>query len=159
IMVYPTIVVLASLALSFFLAMFFGALSRDMPQVLNDTPANELVPGPGILALLWMPVVFLSIVGVLGLVAWLVAPCRRWLRWHLPGFKEAGLAQLASTLRLMLSAGTNLGDALALLRHLESQTPAGRDIAGWQGRLAQGHARFPDLASDSRVVPPLFFWL
>jgi type II secretory pathway component PulF len=158
-MVYPAIVVVASLALSIFLALFFGALNRDMPAFLPETTGADWGTGPGTLALLWMPVVLLSSLGMLAFVALVLPPFRRWLRWHLPGFKEAGLAQLASTMRLMLSAGTNLGDALGLLYYLEMQTPAGRDVALWQSRLSQGHGRFPAIAAGSRVVPPLFSWL
>jgi type II secretory pathway component PulF len=77
----------------------------------------------------------------------------------LPGFKEAGLAQLASAMRLLLKAGTSLGDALGLMRGLENNTPAGRDLARWQQRLSEGEGRFPQLAAGSRVVPPLFAWL
>ncbi len=40
-----------------------------------------------------------------------------------------------------------------------SRTPAGADVIRWQRRLAEGHARFADLAADSKVVPPLFAWL
>src|SRR5205085_3170884 len=56
-------------------------------------------------------------------------------------------------------AGTGLTDALALVGYLENQTPAGRDLAQWQRRLSEGHARFPELAQGSKVVPPLFSWL
>ena len=157
-MVYPAIVVTASLALSFFLALFFRTLSQDMPELLADTGTGAPI-SHGTLALLWMPVIVLGLTAVSIVLALALPPLRRWLRWHLPGFKEAGLAQLASTMRLMLKSGTNLGDALALLRYLESQTPAGRDVARWQTRLAEGHARFPAICEGSKVVPPLFAWL
>jgi len=124
----------------------------------NEVDAN-LMFGPWVSLLIWMPVGVLSSLVVLALVGFAVPPIRRWLRWHLPGFKEAALAQLASAMRLMLQGGTNLADALGLLGALESQSPAGRDIASWQRRLAEGHARFEDLAADSKVVPPLFSWL
>jgi type II secretory pathway component PulF len=81
------------------------------------------------------------------------------LRWHVPGFKEAALAQLASTMRLMLKTGTNLPDALGLLQTLENNTPAGADVAQWQRRLAEGHARFPEIAAGNKVIPPMFTWL
>jgi type II secretory pathway component PulF len=157
-MIYPSIVLVASLGLSFFLALFFKAFSQDMPKILNDV-SPELITGHGVTVMLWMPVVVLSGAALFGVGAILLPSFRRWLRWHMPGFKEAGLAQLASVMRLMLNAGTNLADALGLLHHLESKSPAGRDLAQWQARLAAGHARFPEIAEGSKVVPPLFSWL
>jgi type II secretory pathway component PulF len=157
-MIYPSIVLVASLGLSFFLALFFRALSQEMPRILNDV-SPELVAGSGITLLLWLPVVVLGGAVLFGAGAAVVPPFRRWLRWHAPGFKEAGLAQLASVMRLMLNTGTNFGDALGLLRHLESKSPAGRDLAQWQTRLASGHGRFPGISTGSKVVPPLFSWL
>ena len=157
-MVYPAIVMLASLALAFFLALFSRAFSHDMPGMLNDVDSG-LVAGQGTTVLIWMPVVVLSLAAIAGALVLVLPPLRRWLRWHVPGFKEAALAQLASAMTLMLKAGTTLADALGLLVSLEAQTPAGRDVAQWLRRLTQGHARFPELAKESRVVPPLFLWL
>jgi type II secretory pathway component PulF len=157
-MVYPSIVAVAALALSLFLALFFRALSADMPKILNEAEP-ELVAGRGVTVMLWLPVLVLSSAAAFAALALVLPSFQRWLRWHIPGFKEGGLAQLASAMRLMLKTGTNLGDALGLLRHMESKTPAGRDIAQWQTRLADGHARFPEIAAGSKVVPPLFSWL
>ena len=157
-MVYPSIVVMASLALSLFLALFFRSFSREMPQILGEL-GSGLVIGSGYAVLIWMPVVVLGLIAVALLLATGLPSFRRWLRWHLPGFKEAALAQLASAMRLMLKAGTSLSDALGLLQHLESRTPVGQDIARWRRRLAEGHGRFAEMASGSQVIPPLFFWL
>jgi type II secretory pathway component PulF len=157
-MIYPAIVVLGSLALSFFLALFLRTLSLDLPQMLGDAGA-DLGASDGVMVLIWMPVIVLGVATVALVVVWTVPPLRRWLRWHLPGFRDAGLAQLASTMRLMLQSGTHLADALSLLHLVETGTPAGADIARWQARLAEGHTRFPALAAGSHVVPPLFSWL
>ncbi|MFO1496947.1 MAG: type II secretion system F family protein [Verrucomicrobiota bacterium] len=157
-MVYPSIVVFASLALSVFLALFFRNFTRDLPQILSD--ANmELIVTPGVMVLVWMPVIALGATTLVLVTALFLPPFRRWLRWHLPGFKEAGLAQLASAMSVMLKAGTTLADSLGLLGYLENNTPVGRDIVQWQHRLAQGHARFAEIAANSRIVPPLFFWV
>ncbi len=157
-MVYPSIVILASLGLSCFLALFFRSFSEDIPKILGDVDA-EMVVGRATTALIWTPVLVLTFAAAFLVATLLVAPLRRWLRWRLPGFKEAALAQLASAMNLMLRGGTNLADALGLLRLLESGTAAGCDVQEWQRRLAEGRARFPDLAAGSKVVPPLFLWL
>jgi type II secretory pathway component PulF len=89
----------------------------------------------------------------------IVPALRRWLQWRFPGFKEAGLSQLAWAMRVMLKGGSNLGDALGLLRGMETKSAAGKDIARWRTRLAEGHATFPEIAAGSKIVPPLFSWL
>lgn len=157
-MVYPSIVIVASLALSFFLALFFRAFSQGIPEILKDV-SPDLVVGRGMAFMIWLPVVALSLAAIVVFMTLVLPAFRRWARWHLPGFKEAALAQLASAMRLMLKSGTNLADALGLLRYLESNTPAGQDVARWQQRLAEGHQHFSDVAAGSRVVPPLFAWL
>jgi type II secretory pathway component PulF len=157
-MVYPSIVMVAALALSFFLALFFRAFSQDLPKILTDAGSN-LVVGRGVVVMIWTPVILLSLLTILAIVALIFPALRRWLRWHLPGFRESALAQMASAMRLMLRAGTSLADALGLLSCLESKTPAGQDVGQWQRRLAEGCTRFPEIAAGSKVVPPLFAWL
>jgi type II secretory pathway component PulF len=157
-MVYPVIVLLGSLALSIFLALFLRTFATELPHTLSDVDP-DLIAGPGVMALIWLPVLLLAVLSVLGVGTLVVPPFRRWVRWHMPGFKEAALAQIASGMRLMLKAGTNLADALGLMRSLESNTPAGPDLAQWQRRLTEGHGRFPELAAGSRNIPPLFAWL
>ncbi len=157
-MVYPMIVVFASLALSIFLAVFFNSLSEEMPKILSEL-GPDLVFGTGVRMLIWLPVLLLGSVALGALAVLLLPWLRRWGRWHLPGMRDAALAQLASAMRLMLHGGANLTDALALLGHLETGSPAARDVALWQKRLAAGHGRFAELAEGSRVVPPLFAWL
>lgn len=158
IMIYPAIVLAGSLALSSFLAVFFHAMSEELPQILGDS-GFATIPLLNAAALVWMPVVILSVLAGTGFLALVLPSFRHWLRWHLPGFKEAGLAQFAVAMRLLLQAGTPLGDALSLLSTLERGTPLGRDLRLWQERLAAGHGRFPDIATGSATVPPLFCWL
>lgn len=157
-MVYPVIVLLASLGLSFFLASSFRTFTRDLPELLRDS-MPRMVFAEGVPVMIWMPFFSLAAVSTFVLLVIIVPPLRRSLRWRLPGFKEAGLSQLASAMDLMLKSGTNLHDALALLRCMEMKTPVGKDIARWQTRLAAGHAQFQEITAGSKAVPPLFSWL
>jgi type II secretory pathway component PulF len=84
---------------------------------------------------------------------------RRNARWIVPGFKEAHLSRFSSALALMLKTGCDLKSALALLRQMESGTKMGEELARWESRLAGGAPKFADLGANSKVVPPLFFWL
>jgi len=161
-MIYPAIVLFASLGLSLFLASFFRAFTRDVPEILRDVLNGAVMSSltsDGVPVMVWMPVIFLSAATVFVLVTIALPALRRWLRCTLPGFKEASLSQFALAMDLMLRGGSNLNDSLALLGSLETQTPVGRDIARRQARLSVGDAPFPAIAADSKTVPPLFSWL
>jgi len=62
-----------------------------------------------------------------------------------------------------LKNGVPLDDALALAEQLEKGTVAEKEIAQWRQRLAAGHGKFFDLATNAArstkaVIPPLFTW-
>jgi hypothetical protein len=42
-----------------------------------------------------------------------------------------------------------------LLEQLELGTPAGKEIAGWRQRLADGRGKFSEIASESRAFPAI----
>src|SRR6266850_3022023 len=71
---------------------------------------------------LWMPPIFLGLLTLFCLVVISRRELRMRLRWRLPAFREASLAQLASAMALMLENGTTLPDALALAESLEGNT-------------------------------------
>jgi type II secretory pathway component PulF len=108
---------------------------------------------------LWLPPLVLAAVAGLVAVSSTVPSFRRLLRWRLPAFKEASLAQFGSAMALMLKSGCPFPEALALARALEKGTPAARELAQWQSRAAAGHKEFADLAGSTNVFPPLFVWL
>ena len=81
------------------------------------------------------------------------------MRWRLPSFRESSLAQIASTLALLLRNGVSLDAALALVERMEEGSRAAKEISVWRQRLAAGHAKFADLAPAGRAFPPLFIWL
>ena len=81
------------------------------------------------------------------------------MRWRVPAFREANLAQTAGALGLVLQRGGNLGDAINLVRHLEKGTPAAIELGVWHARLASGHGRFAEIALPGVAFPPSFIWL
>jgi type II secretory pathway component PulF len=93
------------------------------------------------------------------LIALATPPLRRALRWRLPAFKEASLAQVASAMALMLKNGVPLDKALGLVEQLEKGTPAETELTQWRQRLAAGHGQFVEMAKAGRVFPPLFLWM
>lgn len=155
-MVYPLIVLAASFV---FCMVYTFSLGSFAEQTLTDLVESYRPYARMYATRLWLPPVLIGF-AFLGLGTGLVTPAlQRILRWRLPAFKEAALSQLASALGLMLKGGATLSDSLKILIELEKQTPAGTELAGWHQSLANGHAKFADIAHPSTTFPPLFIWL
>jgi type II secretory pathway component PulF len=151
-MVYPLIVLAAAFAASFAIGAIFGRVMENM------TP--ELTAGSQVrLVLRWVAPATVAVLLALFVAGLALPPWRGRLRWRLPGFREASLAQAASALALLLHRGTPLQEALELLRRLEGASPAGQELQQWQERLRLGHRRLADVVTPGRVFPPLFAWL
>lgn len=153
-MTYPLIVLVASFCLSLLLA-----------QVLDRTVWPSLavisydIPPSTYRTALWIPPILLG-AGLALAVLVLSSPAgRRALRWRVPSFRESSLAQIGSTLSLLLRNGVPLDAALALAERMESGSCAADEIAVWRQRLAAGHAKFAEMAPAGRAFPPLFIWL
>ena len=152
-MVYPIIVLIAAFLLACFLSFILGTfLWGNFAFLANESRA------PAIWAGLWVSPVFLGVTVLAALVAVAVPPVRRALRWRLPTFKEASLAQVASVTWLMLKNGVSLTDALGFVEQLETGTIAAKEVAEWRRQLAAGRGKFSEMAVSSRVFPPLFVW-
>jgi type II secretory pathway component PulF len=149
-LVYPLIVIVVSLGLTLLLCVGFSHFLRGF-SALVVTPRALLLAA-------WIPPILLGLVLVLGLCALLVPSWRALLRWRVPAFREASLAQLAATMALMLRNGSTLPEALAMAEMLEHNTPAGPALASWRKLIEEGQgrmARLPVLPP----FPPLFVWL
>lgn len=151
-MVYPLFVLGAALGLSLLLS---SLLARLIASVSVEYLSLSHVAG----AKLWIAPVTLTLLVVAVVLVLAVPVWRCRLRWMLPGFRDAHLAQVASSLALLLSRGCTLKDALALLRQVESRSPAGAELAQWEQRLAGGQSKVQEFAAHGRVFPPLFVWL
>jgi type II secretory pathway component PulF len=151
-MIYPLIVILVSLGLTLLISLSF---SHFLSQFSTELTQQPLLTIPSI----WMPPIILALVALLGLAAVCIPSWRARLRWHLPAFREASLAQLASAMALMLKNGTTLPDALTLAEALESGTPAAKSLAHWRQLVEAGHGKPAEWTGDSRPFPPMFLWL
>ncbi|MGA2544340.1 MAG: type II secretion system F family protein [Verrucomicrobiota bacterium] len=154
-MVYPVIVLIGAFLLSCLLSLILGKLVQAV------VVPNFLQAGYDqwhVLAALWLVPVLIGLVAVIICVAVTVPSVRCALRWRLPAFREASLAQVASALALMLKSGVPLDKALGLMEQLERSTPAGAEVTRWRERLAAGHGQFSEMASGGRIFPPLFIW-
>jgi type II secretory pathway component PulF len=150
-MVYPLIVVLLSFALTLVLSL---VLRHFLTNVFD-----QLATPTALLVSLWLPPLILGILALIGILALSVPRWRARLRWRLPAFREASLAQLASALALMLKNGTTLPEALSLAEALESNTPAGEALAQWRQAVANGQGKPAQWSAPAQPFPPLFLWL
>ena len=151
-LVYPLIVILVSLGLTLLISLNF---SRFLSQFGTELAPQPILTIPSI----WMPPIVLALVALLGVAAASIPSWRARLRWRLPAFREASLAQLASAMALMLKNGTTLPEALALAEALESATPAAKALAHWRQLVEAGQGKPAEWTGDSRPFPPLFLWL
>jgi type II secretory pathway component PulF len=157
-MIYPLIVLVFCFGLSLLLLMASRPLAADFATALGPPFGGNSGSQTFFLGLITAPLLLgLCLVAVLAVLA--VPRWRRCARWFLPGFKEAHLSRFASALALMLKTGTDLPTALALLREMERGTKMETELVRWENHLSQGRVKLADLAADSKVVPPLFFWL
>jgi type II secretory pathway component PulF len=156
-MVYPLIVLFMAFFISCFLAYLLATFIWTNLQSLTNYNVPVMATG------IWMTPVVIGIILAAGLTAVAASPAQRLLRWRLPAFREASLAQLASAIWLMLKNGVPLDDALALAEQLERGTSAEPEIARWRRRLAAGNGKFADMAAPGNAdqtpfFPPLFLW-
>jgi len=151
-LVYPLIVIVVSLGLTLMISLNF---SRFLEQIGAQLAPQPLLTIPCI----WIPPIILALAALLALAAFSIPSWRARLRWRLPAFREASLAQLASAMSLMLKNGTTLPEALALAEALESGTPAAKALARWRQLVVAGQGKPAAWTGDSRPFPPLFVWL
>jgi len=151
-MVYPLIVIFVSLGLTLLVSLNFSHfMTRFFEQIAAQPPIT--------IPMIWMPPLVLALAALLGVAAVCIPSWRARLRWRLPAFREASLAQLASAMALMLKNGTTLSEALALAEALESGTPAAPALARWRQLVEAGQGKPAEWTGDSRPFPPLFLWL
>ena len=158
-LVYPLMVLIGafviSCVLTFFLTRLTGADSVTQQQLFEGAGRTP----PGLKLGIWAPPIFIGLMLLFSTVVFLVPSINRHLRWKLSPFKEAKLAQVATAMQMLLKSGGNLNDSLGLLRHLEQDTAAGREMSLWQDRLADGRGKFSEMARPGKAFPPLFLWL
>ena len=151
-MVYPLIVIVVSLALTLVVSLNF---THFMSRFSQEWFSQPLVAWPSV----WIPPLVLAFAALVVVAGVSVPSWRACLRWRLPAFREASLAQFASAMTLMLKNGTTLPEALALAEALENGTPAAKVIARWRQLVETGQGKPVEWTGDSRPFPPLFLWL
>lgn len=152
-MVYPALVLTAAFLLSGFLAYVVHRLIFDV------FAGSQLPMPPSIFIGPWIAPVIVGVLTAGVFVAFSTPRLRRFLRWRVPAFRDASLAQIASSISLMLRSGVPLKNALTMVIQMERGTLAETELARWWQNLSDGHGKFPEMAGAARVFPPLFIWM
>ncbi|MHB8523170.1 MAG: type II secretion system F family protein [Limisphaerales bacterium] len=164
-MVYPAIVLFAAFFVSLvFYFVWTRVLETSWVDFIAGTFEGAALPAMTqaampLLANLWVFPTFFGSLFVLAVVFGCLPELRRAVRWRLPAFREASLANTASMIWLLLKGGIPLPETIGLVEHIESDGKARREIATWARNLSAGAARFSQVAAGGKVFPPLFVWL
>lgn len=153
-LVYPMIVLIASFVLSALMAYLLDKLVWPSLSIISSA-----MPQSTFHAALWLSPAILGLLLLAAIVILTIPAFRQSLRWRVPSFRESSIAQIASSLALLLRNGVPLDRALALMERMEGGTVAQREITVWRQRLAAGHGKFVEMAPPGRAFPPLFIWL
>src|SRR5207302_4131508 len=106
-LMYPVIVLALSLLITVLLSVVFHHVYVMFQQQFNHLPEMFLLT-------LWIPPIAVAVIAIIFVAMISVRRFRANLRWRLPAFREASLAQLASALALMIEHGTPVTEALSL---------------------------------------------
>ena len=160
-LVYPAITLGVMLALTLFVAYVNQNLVADM--FFNDQDLSVLVSSTlnssSSVIMLWSPVILIALLVVSFLVCLGSGRIRRSLRWQLPGFREASLSQIASTMSIMLRGGCTLDESLHMVCQMEKGNPSGVELAQWHERMAAGQGKLRGIFQPGRVFPLEFIWM
>jgi type IV pilus assembly protein PilC len=162
-MTYPLIVMFAAFLISTLLAFVWThVIGPSMLGVFGGM--NMKLPAATFFAFstlqaIWVFPVVLGVLFLLAASVIFLPGLRGKFLWRLPAFKEATISRIASSLTLLLKNGVNLPDAIGLVEQLETSTAAVTDLKRWQTKLAAGTAKFSEVATGNRLIPPLFVWV
>jgi type II secretory pathway component PulF len=160
-LVYPAITLGVMLALTLFVVYVNQNLVADM--FFNDSELSTLVSSTlnssSSVIMLWAPVILIALLVVSFSVCLGSGRIRRSLRWQLPGFREASLSQIASTMSIMLRGGCTLDESLHMVCQMEKDNPSGVELAQWHERMAAGQGKLREIFQPGRVFPLEFIWM
>ena len=160
-LVYPAIILLLMIVLTFGVAYTNQNVIAEIfigdPEL--STLANSSLNDFWSTVMLWSPV-FLIVLFAAGFFICLGSrKIRRELRWKLPGFREASLSQIASSMNIMLEGGCTLDDSLRMVQEMEKDNPAGEELTEWHQRLSGGRGKIREIIEPGKVFPHEFIWM
>ena len=160
-LVYPAIILVVMLVLTIFVAYVNQNLVAEI--FINDPEMSVLVSSTlnsfWSTVMIWSPVYLIVLLVAVFFVCLGSGRIRNSLRWQLPGFREASLSQIASTMNIMLRGGCTLDESLLLVQQMEKDNPAGEELAQWHQRLASGRGKLREIIQPGKVFPLEFIWM
>lgn len=164
-MVYPSIVIVVAFLVSlvFYFAWTHFLLDAWKSFVFGIMTGEQL-PAMTRLSLpflhnLWVFPLFFGLLCAFVLIAACVPAFREAIGWRLPAFREARLANIASTMGLLLRSGLPFSETVGVVRELETNAKTRHEISRWAKNLSSGMTKFSQIAGGGTVFPPLFVWL
>ena len=158
-LIYPAIVLVVSFSLSILLIALYWGMSASISPALGWRDGGAAPSSTPYYVGMLVPVTVLGLAVLAVLIVLGVPSLRRNARWFLPGFKEAHLSRMSSSLALLIRGGCDLKSSLALLRQMEAGTRMEDELGRWEGRMQSGVSKLADIGAGSKIVPPLFFWM
>ncbi len=160
-LIYPAIILVVMLALTLFVAYVNQTFVAEM--FFNDPELSALVSSTlnssSSVIMLWSPVILIVLLVACFFVCLGSGKIRSSLRWKLPGFREASLSQIASSMNIMLRGGCTLDESLQMVQQMEKNNPAGKELAQWHQRLASGRGKIREIVQPGTVFPLEFVWM
>jgi len=160
-LVYPAIILLLMIVLTFGVAYTNQNVIAEIfigdPEL--STLANSSLNDFWSTVMLWSPVFLIVLFAASFSICLGSRKIRRELRWKLPGFREASLSQIASSMNIMLEGGCTLDDSLRMVQEMEKDNPAGEELAEWHQRLSCGQGKIREIIEPGKVFPHEFIWM
>jgi type II secretory pathway component PulF len=164
-MVYPALVLFTAFGVSLvFYVLWSRVFAASWIRALSGLGEGRPLPAMTqaslpLLLNLWIFPLFIGLLCLLVLATFALPKLRYAIRWRLPAFREASLAQTASTLSLLIKGGIPFPESVGVLEDLETDGNTRAELATWSRRLAAGVSRFADVAAGGKAFPALFIWL
>ena len=162
-MTYPLIVMfvafLISLVLAFAWNCVIGPSFKDIYSGMGiHIPVATLFAFQTLQAI-WIFPMALGVLFLVMLSLVFLPTMRGKILWRLPAFKEATVSRIASAVNLLLKNGISLPEAIGLVEQLENNRVATADLQVWRTKLAAGITKFSEVATGSKLIPPMFVWI
>ena len=160
-LVYPAMILVVMVIISLGVAYVGHDIIAEI--FMADPETHDVMSAtfnnPTSAALRWAPVLLIVLLSLGFFTCLASAKIRRVLRWKLPGFREASLSQIASSMNVMLQGGCTLDDSLQFIQQMEKHNPAGAELAEWHKRLSSGRGKIREIARPGKVFPLEFIWM
>ena len=155
--IYPMMILVCGLLVTGLMAYLSSILRADLIDISQGGPTFSEVYQSG--ALSAFPAGVFGTALLFYIVVLRSQKMRRYFSWKIPMLRDAALAQYAALTEALLASGTQLPEALGMVRKLETGSPLETDLAAIEQRLAEGQSSYAEAANESKTIPGFFNWI